>query len=284
MKKWIVFAALFCFLLAGCGADDMRTVVVVTKNETDGEGETLYVQLLENTPVAEIEGEPISPDGRYEVVTEGASEHYVSGVRLPETLQIVNTETGEVLWEDMGYLWQSALWSPELSGQAAWYELQVKRTDRTLLWEQDAAESHAGWTSIFALELNGKEYLLRYSPWMGQGNTYYNYQIFFLDENGEEVLYQENGVEFDINFGSPIHQSFDAADIAAFLEEVHGYLDESTLLISTEGGTFRTGGSGVEFREDAYFWDDDCPYDNSKTLLENIQTFEAFLCAVQEAA
>lgn len=94
-------------------------VVVVTKNETDGEGETLYVQLLENTPVAEIEGEPISPDGRYEVVTEGASEHYVSGVRLPETLQIVNTETGEVLWEDMGYLWQSALWSPELSGQAA---------------------------------------------------------------------------------------------------------------------------------------------------------------------
>ena len=100
---------LCCAVLSGCGADDMSTAVVVTQPGEDDE----YVQLLERTPVAEVEGEPVSPDGRYQVLTTGASEDYVSGVRLPEALQIVNTETDEVLWEDMGYPWQSVLWSPD---------------------------------------------------------------------------------------------------------------------------------------------------------------------------
>ena len=96
-------------MLMGCGADDMSTAVVVTQ---PGEDEA-YVQLLERTPVAEVEGEPVSPDGLYQVLATGAGEDYVSGVRLPEALRIVNTETGEVLWEDSGYLWQAALWSPD---------------------------------------------------------------------------------------------------------------------------------------------------------------------------
>lgn len=299
---------LFCSMLAGCGANGMSTVVVVTKSEMEIEDESAYAQLLENTPVAEVEGEPLSPNGRYEVVVEGASKNYVSGVRPPEFLRIVDTTSGEVLWEDMGYLWQSAvwspdsgylalaygnrtwnqvvifeaetwnswqfvlpdgspipeytflpqenwgiwtgenkfcltigrggdageeciyrcsmrveeqgftgsvlqqttdvlgetydfdrdgeaesveivtLWSPELSGRAAWYELQVKRADGTLLWEQDAAESHVGWTSVFALELEGQDYLLRYNPYMGQGAAGYHYQIFSLDESGGRDL------------------------------------------------------------------------------------------------
>lgn len=98
---------------------------------------------------------------------------------------------------------------------------------------------------------------------------------------GEEILLHENDVSFDINFGSPAHQSFDTAAIATFLEEIHGYLNESVLLLSTEGGAFRTGGSGAEFREDFRFWDETCPYDESKTLEENLRAYERFARAKQ---
>ena len=393
MKKQVICAILCCSLLAGCGADDTSTAVVVTQ---PGEGEE-YVRLLERTPVSEVEGEPVSPDGRYQVLTTGASEDYVSGVRLPETLRIVNIETDEVLWEDTGYLWQSALWSPDgkylalayagrtwnqillfetdswttwqfelpdggaipeytflpqedwgewvdentmrlVIGQGGdsgeqnvyrcfvimeqdglrgsvleetserlektydfthdgepdtvelvtvwgeaepvWYEVQVYEKGQQL-WRQDAHWSHMGWTSIFALELDGQDYLLRYNPYMGQGLATYHYQIFSLNEFGEEVLLKENNVAFDVNFGSPVHMDFDPAKIAAFLEEVHGYLDESHLLLSTEGFDVKMNVGGTEFQEDFKFWDEFTPYDQSKTLEENLQAYEDFYRAVQ---
>ena len=128
---------LCCAVLAGCGADDMSTAVVVTQPGEDDE----YVQLLERTPVAEVEGEPVSLDGRYQVLTDGAGEDYVSGVRLPEFLRIVNIETEEVLWEDTGYLWQSALWSPNgdylalaYSGRT-WNRILFFETDSWTTWQ-----------------------------------------------------------------------------------------------------------------------------------------------------
>jgi len=315
-----------------------------------------------------VEGESLSPDGAYQILTEGAGDDYVSGIRVPEALKIVNTANGEILWEDMGYLWQSALWSPdgnylalayagrtwnqilffetetwttwqftlpdgsnipeytfvpregwgiwidentvrltigrggdgeeqsvyrcsvlaedrglsgsvleetedvlvgdydfdhdgeteimtivtlwspERLGQAAWYELQIKRTDGTLLWEQSAAEAHVGWTSIFAIEIEDRDYLLRYDPYMGQGSAAYHYQLFSLNEVGEEVLLKENRVEFDINFGSPAHLGFDPAAIADFLWEAKVLLADSWLLLSTENGVFCSDIPGVEFK------------------------------------
>lgn len=374
MKKWILNAVLSCVFLTGCGADDMSTSFVITQ-EDQADGDAAYVQLLEQTPVAEVEGEPLSPDGTYKVLTEGASEQYVSGIRPPETIGIVNTATNEIVWEDTGYLWQSALWSPdgshlalayagrtwnqilifetetwtswqftlpdgsaipeytfmprenwgtwtdentirltvgqggdageqrtyrctvlmedrglsgsvleettdvldgnydfdhdgdaetveivtlwspELSGEAAWYELQVKRADGTMLWQQVAAESHVGWTSLFALELDGKDCLLRYNPYMSQGFAGYHYQLFSLDEAGKEVLLKENSVEFDINFGSPIHGVFDPAAIADFLWEAKGLLADSWLLLSTENGAFSSDLPGAEF-ENPYCYSD----------------------------
>lgn len=360
------------------------------------DGEATYVELLSATPLAELEGETLSPNGRFQVRTLGASDAYVSGVRVPERLQIVDTRTGEVKWEDQGYVWQSALWSPgnnlvalaysgrtwtevkvistaywtswdftlpdgspipeytflsedwgewldtntllvttdggdgvgehtyrcavstnsqteELSGSTleqtketlpgdydfdhdgepetlelvtvltpetpyfpAWYELRVTRPDGTALWTQDAALAHVGWISVFACQIDGKDYLLRYLPWAGQGCYAYDCQLFSLDSAGEELTLRKNRVEFDMMFGSDMHQSFEPAAIAAFLEEVHGYLDDSTLLITTEGGEFHTGGSGADFREDMDFWGDDCPYDADRSLEENLRNLERF--------
>ena len=355
--------------------------------------ESAYQALLDAAPVAELTGEAYSPDGRFQMRTAGKSGTYISGVRLPEKLQIVDTETEAVQWEERGYLWQSVLWSPvnnlvalaysgrtwtavkvistaywtsweftlpdggpipeytflpddwgtwldsdtllltvgrggdageqhiyrcvihagetETTGTAmeqttetlpgeydfdhdgeaemaelvtvltpetpyfpAWYELRVKRPDGSLLWVQDAGLYHVGWISMFACKIDGRDYLLRYCPWMGQGCYAYDYQLFSLDCDGKELPFRESRVEFDFGFDSPTHQSFDPAAIAVFLEEVHGYLDNSTLLLTTESGAFRTGGSGADFRDDLSFLTDTQSYDNSKSLEENLRALE----------
>lgn len=334
--------------------------------------EAAYQALLEAAPAAEVEGEGVSPSGRFEVRTVGASDLWISGVRIPEALQIVDTETGEVMWEDTGYVSQSALWSPgnnlvaiacgartwgtvyvvntafwatweftlpdgspipeytflpedwgqwldpdtllvtvgrggdageqhtyrctirpdedgTLSGSTleqttevlpssydfdhdgspetvevvtvlppetpyfpAWYDLVVKTADGTVLWtEQNLALAHAGWGSVFACKVDGKDCLLRYTPAMYQGGAGYSYTLFSL-EGGQETVLRQGSVSFDVNFGGPSHVSFDTDAIAAFLEEVHGYLDQSTLLLSTEDGIYASGGSGADFRGDDF--------------------------------
>lgn len=139
-----------------------------------------------------------------------------------------------------------------------------------------------GWTSLFALKMDGEAYLLRYNPWMGQGYATYDYQIFSLDSTGEEMVLKVNGVAFNTMFDNEqYHQSFDPAAIAAFLEEVHGYLDDSTLLLTTEGGQFRTGGSGAGFRDDLYFVTDSPTYDENKSMEENLRTYMEVLTAAR---
>lgn len=364
MWKRVCLVCGLCLLLSGCS------------ETTEIPPETDYDKLLEEAPVVQIIGDTLSPDGKYDIRTEGKSEHYVSGERVPEQVQIVERESGEPLWSIGGGLNLSALWSedsqfvaltyggrtwnavrfietekwtstefrlPEYSflregwgqwvdensleitaengenveryrcsvvkssgglessvvswtcevmntgydvdhdgepespeivtfrdteeGWVAWYELRIGD------WTQEAAEAHVGWTSIFALELDGQDYLLRYDPYMGQGAASYSYQIFSLDENGEEVPYLENSVEFDINFGSPVHQSYDPAVIAAFLEEVHWYLDRATLLISTEGGEFAAGGSGADFSGDDFCGGKILASDDWETALREYQEF-----------
>ena len=159
------------------------------------------------------------------------------------------------------------VWSPE--GTAAWYELHIKKEDGSILWSQENfSDSHAGWSSLFACQVGGQACLLRYTPWMGQGLGAYSYELFTLDGAGEEVLVKKNRVEFDIDAGI---LDFDPAAIAAFLEEVHGYLADSTLLLSTEGGNVRFGTDGGEFRDDLRFWSEGCPYDNTLSLEQNLE-------------
>ena len=357
------------------------------------EEEAAYQALLDAAPAAELVGEPVSPNGRFEVRTVGESDLWISGVRIPEALQIVDTETGEVVWEDTGYVSQSALWSPgnnlvaiacgartwgtvrvvntaywttweftlpdgspipeytflpedwgrwldmdtllvtvgqggdagaqhtyrcslrpdedgtltgsvleqtteilpgsydfdrdgspetvevvtvldpETVGASAWYELRVTDGDGTPLWSATAGLSHAGWGSVFACNMDGEDCLLEYSPWMAQGGAGYSYALFSL-EGGEKTILREGGVQFDINFGSPVHTSFDVNAIAAFLEEVHGYLDASTLLLSTEGDEYASGGSGADFRGDDF---SGTLYDTPGTWLERVQAARAAL-------
>lgn len=391
MKRLIGVLALL-LLLAACG---QAGTVEAPPEEPPAEETDGYEALIASTPVAQVEGEAVSPDGRFEIRTQGASGEYVSGIQPPEYLQIINRETGEVLWQDHGWLWQSTLWSPEggflalaysartwcavtifetenwttwdftlpdgspipeyaflphdepwgawqsegsldlttdgsdgveprfytcavearegklkgivweerhesLPGSydfdhdgepeivelvtvgegeepnlEGWYELRVRTADNRLYWSRSYITAHVGWGSYFACKVDGEDYLLRYLPTMYQGYASYTYELFYLDETGEEQVVREGSVDFDMNFNE-MHQRFEPEEIAAFLEEVHGLLEDSELLLTTEGGNFRSGGPGADFKDDLADWTDDPLYDESKSLEENIRDMGAY--------
>lgn len=67
----------------------------------------------DTAPVAQAEGETESPDLRLRVETAGRTGHYISGLVVPEFIQVLDADTGQVLWQDQGWLTQSASWSPD---------------------------------------------------------------------------------------------------------------------------------------------------------------------------
>ncbi|MDE6260672.1 MAG: M56 family metallopeptidase, partial [Oscillospiraceae bacterium] len=136
--------------------------------------------------------------------------------------------------------------------------------------------AHAGWNAVFLCTLDGKDYLLRYYPNMGQGWCTYSYELFTLTRDGKEKVVRENSVEFDINFGL-MHESFDPEAIAAFMDEINGLLANSVQLINTDedlAPTFEKEGRLY----DSLGWLDwdwgTFVRDSSKSLLENLRDFK----------
>ena len=164
--------------------------------------------------------------------------------------------------------------APEAGAPPAWYELRVTDGGETL-WSATAGLPHAGWRSFFACTVDGADCLLSYDPTIYQGIAGYAYELFSL-EGGVLTLLRQGSVQFDTNFGAPIYGSFDADDIAAFLEEVHSYLDTATLLLSTEGGVYDSGGSGADFRGDDFSFSGTL-YDTPGTWIQRVRAAEAVL-------
>ena len=165
-----------------------------------------------------------------------------------------------------------------LTGSGRWKLSLLENNSE--IWCDYAGLCHAGANTVFAVKIDGEDYLLRYSPDMGQGIADYWYEIFSLDENGAETLWKRNGIEFDVNFGSGNHRPFDPEEIARFLQEVHSWLnDDSELLLSTEDGVFCSGGSGTSFRGDE-FWGETW-YDPEKSLEENLRIYAEELTKIR---
>lgn len=161
------------------------------------------------------------------------------------------------------------------SGAVIW-KLDVME-EGVSLWSDTAHPIHAGWNSVFACKLDGRDYLLRYYPTMYQGWCTYNYQVFSLDETGGEILLQERAVEFDLNWNRPDHK-FDAETVLAFVEELNGVLETGTLLMSSDDAV---EGWDPQRPQESLWWlqeDSICPdytYDETASLGENLHTLEA---------
>ena len=129
MDKRRIFGVLALAVITAVTAGVASPQMAAQRQET-----AEYQAPLEAAPVAQVEGETLSPNGRFQVRTAGKSEMYVSGYVVPEFLQIVDTETGELLWQDQGALWQSARWSPANNlvaiayGGRTWTQVKVIST------------------------------------------------------------------------------------------------------------------------------------------------------------
>ena len=141
MRKQQVIG-LFVLLVATAAVIGAAQFWTAKQAETAPSGQEMtYEEIPANTPTAQVEGETISPNGRFEVRAEGRSDLYVSGVVTPEKLQVVDRETGEVKWEDQGWVTQSALWSPDSDyfalayGGRTWQAVRVIESDTWTSWD-----------------------------------------------------------------------------------------------------------------------------------------------------
>ena len=173
---------------------------------------------------------------------------------------------------DAGYDFWSLLW---LS--------QREKPDKPAAYHRDswtgmAATVHPDWTAYFLCRMDGEDYLLRYTPYMSCGLAEYSYKLFYLTVYGEEVVVQENSLEFDINFESDQadrHQ-FDPRAISAFMEEINALLANSEQLVNTDEylqETFHKEGRLY----DSLGWLDGNEYgfsrDENRSLLENLLVY-----------
>lgn len=156
------------------------------------------------------------------------------------------------------------------------YELLVTEQDGKGLWRGEAYPVHPGYNSIFACRLEDGDYLLQYHPTMYQGYATYAYELFSLDKSGNPVTKQENSVSFDINWGTPMHESFDAEAIADFMDELNGLLAQSKLLVTTDTAL---EGIDPDHPQDNLWWlrDGAFDYDESLSLRENLLVFKGFI-------
>lgn len=156
------------------------------------------------------------------------------------------------------------------------YELLVTERDGKELWRGEAYPVHPGYNSIFACRLEDGDYLLQYHPTMYQGYATYAYELFSLDKSGNPVTKQENSVSFDVNWGTPLHESFDGEAIADFMDELNGLLAQSKLLVTTDTAL---DGIDPDHPQDNLWWlqHGDFAYDESLSLRENLLALEQFI-------
>ncbi|MBD5118199.1 MAG: hypothetical protein HDT37_03675 [Clostridiales bacterium] len=152
--------------------------------------------------------------------------------------------------------------------------VELWEDDEGTIWADEGGYIHAGYNAVFLCSLDDKDYLLRYHPYMGQGRCNYEYQLFTLTKDGQEQVVRENSVFFDLNFASPIHESFDPEAIAAFMDEINGLLANSTQLINTDADLLNTFEKERRLYDSLWFLDEFFVRDPSKSLLENLRDFK----------
>lgn len=136
--------------------------------------------------------------------------------------------------------------------------------------------AHVGWNALFLCTVDGESCLLRYNPTLFQGMYDYNYELFSLKDGYETIAY--NSITFDVNFDAPYHEAFDPEEVAAFMEEINGYLARSTQLLNTDQDLLaafeRTGKLEDDLGTLFNSFEPPLPIDESKSLLENLKLLQ----------
>ena len=202
-------------------------------------------------------------------------------------------ETAEVLLEDYDFDHDGVPETTELvavggpgGGSVAWYELHIASGTGTAdaprpLFDGTLALQHPGWGSFLAVTMEGEDNFLMFAPAMYQGDADYRYELVSFCTDGSAELLDSGAVSFDLNFGREGHQ-FGAGRNAGFFRRLREYLQNSTVLVSTENGEFQTGIPGLELQN--YMFGDLLSLDSLASMEAAVLRQEAEMKAAQGAA
>lgn len=112
--------------------------------------------------------------------------------------------------------------------------LTVEKADGTQLYTSDLSSSHVAWNT-FALYTDGggRQYLLRYVPYLGGGMGEYSYALFSFDAAGEPVLERSGSVDFSV--GMPYTAPDNDVDaLVGFAQEANALWQNAALLVTTD--------------------------------------------------
>ena len=218
---------------------------------------------------------------------------------VTSTSETVTTEQSDSGTDDAA----DAIIAPDLNHNGVAEEVRMTDTDdgqgqRLEIWENNeliysqegyfdfeaSYFEYPGRTSIFLCTLDGDDYLLRYQPSMYQGVCTYSYELSTLTDNRKNVV-QWNSVNFDINFGYPVHNSFDPGAIAVFMDEINELLSHSVQLLNTDSDLLDTFEKEGRLYDSLWWMDDRGPEfirDGSKSLLENLKDFQTTMTVGRE--
>ncbi len=104
---------------------------------------------------------------------------------------------------------------------------------------EEPATAHAGWTSYYLYENEWGQYLLRYIPYVGNGGGEFCYEVLNIGSSGTLEVIQEESVEFMVGSGAYITDAnsdwkMNLYQMDYFAECVNELLETSYLLFSTD--------------------------------------------------
>ena len=110
------------------------------------------------------------------------------------------------------------------------------------IWSGHADTIHAGWNGFYLYRNpeNKKTYILNWRPVLYQGTGHFFYRIFSLTEQGEIQTFMEEAFDFEVNAMSKEEKE----QLDAYLARLNGYLENSYLLIDTDGGIVKYSPQG----------------------------------------
>lgn len=186
--------------------------------------------------------------------------------------------------------------APDLNHNGIAERVRVAKTNEgrhLMIWEddewlcrEDSYFTQENQGSIFLCTLDGEDYLLRYRPKIDQGICTYEYEISFF-EGSKKKIAGRNSIDFDINFGSPIHEDFEPETIAVFMHEINELLSHSVQLLNTDNNllaTFEKEGCLYDSLWWLDNWEPAFVRDEGKSLLENLKDFQTTMTIVQKPA
>lgn len=137
---------------------------------------------------------------------------------------------------------KGTLYFRELTGAGGGTSELSLWVDGEIIWTSDehmpVSTAHVGQTSYYAVMVDGKNYIMEYTPYVGQGTGTAYYEIFSVDMNGKEEIFDKDTVGFILMKKSSGEGYFPVKDMLSFAEKVKGYIDNGSLLVSTVGGAF----------------------------------------------